>query len=723
MVKRTAAGTTTISAAAATRRRAARLLFSAGLSLALWWSRSARAATGDSSPATDGAAPVSPPATTAITATPPYETVVTAPLAPPNASGADATAATSVITSDRTPRAGESLPQLLSELPGLAVTRLGGLGASAFLSIRGSTWEQVRIYVDGVPLNLAAGGQIDLASIATGSIERIEIYRAMSPISVGTSALGGIVSITTRQPRVTGGEANAGVGSFGTRFAGVGGALADGPVRLYAALHWMGVRGDFAYDWDNGTRNNPTDDQIRTRQNNQLWQGDAVARAAVALSTKRELQLSLAGIDRHQGLPGFGINLATESNLTTRRGTISLGYTGRDDLGPGGRLHAQVYTLLTEERFVDPLSQLSFKPSDTRDFTTTVGATVYGARAVTSWLKLAAILDGRDEQFAPHDRGAGVETAGDVATRLFGSAGIEADTWWQGLRLGVIPSLRGELGRDVRTGRTAFDDFIPAGVPITYAQALGRVGFLQRPTDALSLKANVGRYARQPSFLELFGNSGFILGEPTLKPETAINGDVGASFRQENSLGALSVDGALFGAAVDDLIQFQQNAYGRSHPANVGHARILGVELSADGGLGRHARLVGQVTYCDARDTSDNTSSRGRQLPLRPRFRAYARPELRAIDTGALRAGIYADADVTSGNYLDAANQVAVPSRLLVGAGASLEWPAGGVRLTASLQNLTNSFISDVTGFPLPGRALYVSLAGETSHLEERTRP
>ena len=709
------------------------------LSLSEGWSRAAAESPGGSADQVPGSAPPVPvpvpapspvsapapaaPAPALAPARRPNETVVTAPPARPADNGDDQTAATSVINADRTPRAGESLPQLLSELPGMAVTRLGGLGASAFLSIRGSTWEQVRIYVDGVPLNLAAGGQVDLASIALGSIERIEIYRAMSPITAGTSALGGIVAITTRQPRVTAAEAEAGVGSFGTRFASAGASLASGPVRVYGAIHLLGVRGDFRYDWDNGTSSNPTDDQIRVRENNQLRQGDAVARAALALSTKRELQLSLSGIERQQGLPGYGINLASDANLTTQRGSVALIYTGRDDLGPGGRLRAEVYTLVTEERFRDPLHQLSFKPSDTRDRTTTVGVTVHGTRAVASWLKVAAIVDGRNEQLAPHDRRDGVETSGDTSSRRFGSAGIEADTWWERLRLGVIPSLRGELGRDVRSGRTAFDNFIPAGPPVTYSQLLGRVGLLQRPTDALTLKANLGRYARQPSFLELFGNNGFIMGDPDLKPEAAINGDLGAAWRKENPAGSLTVEGALFGAAVSDLIQFQQNAYGRSHPENVGRARILGIELCGDGRLGRHGRLIAQVTYTDARDTSTNTGSRGRQLPLRPRFRAYARPEIRAIDIGKVRTGFYADADITSGNYVDSANLDELPARFLIGAGASLEWPRAGLRLTASLQNLSNSLISDVAGFPLPGRALYVSLTGDTSHQEERIRP
>src|SRR5439155_8855741 len=148
-----------------------------------------------------------------------YETVVVAPR-PAQQPLEDEAASASVITSDRTPRSGETLPQLLSELPGVSVTRLGGLGAMATLSLRGSAPNQVAVYVDGVPLNSATWGSVDIGSLPVADIERIEVYRGMSPTSFGGSAMGGIVSLTSRAPNATGSAAYAGGGVFGTGFGG-----------------------------------------------------------------------------------------------------------------------------------------------------------------------------------------------------------------------------------------------------------------------------------------------------------------------------------------------------------------------------------------------------------------------------------------------------------------------------------------------------------------------
>jgi vitamin B12 transporter len=636
----------------------------------------------------------------------PYQTVVVAP--------ADPAAASSVVTDDRTPRGGEDLPQILGELPGAAITRFGGLGSAAFLSLRGSTWEQVRVYVDGVPQNLAAGGDVDLSAIPLGAVERIEVYRAMSPIAFGASGLGGIVSITTRTPRSTGARAELGAGSFGTRVLGLDGSWAGSRVRVYAGAHALLSRGDFRYFSDNGTAFDPGDDAFLRRQNNQLSQTDGVVRAVWDLSGRRSLGASATVFHRQQGLPGFSIYRTSDATLGGVRGQATLRYQGREDLGPGGPLELLVYGSAAQQRFRDPLAEIAIAPADTRDLTTAAGATARASRSLGSWLRLSGIADARAERFRPTDLRQGAALSGAPAERLFGAAGLEADLWWRRLALELIPTLRLEAARDRRSGRTPFGALASGPAPGELL-LLPRLALVQRPSADLTVRANAGRYARLPSFVELYGASGFLVGNLDLTPEFAWNGDLGATFDHQGDGGGVTVEASLFGALVDQLIQFQQDAYGRAHPRNIGRARILGVESQVQGRLGQWGRLVTSLTYDDARDTSSSTASRSRQLPMRPRLRWYTRPELRGLALGPLRLGAYGDLDVTGGNYLDPANLVAVPRRLLVGAGAWVEWPRAGVRLLASAQNLGDSRISDVAGFPLPGRAFYLTLSASLS--------
>jgi len=121
--------------------------------------------------------------------------------------------------------------------------------------------------------------------------------------------------------------------------------------------------------------------------------------------------------------------------------------------------------------------------------------------------------------------------------------------------------------------------------------------------------------------------------------------------------------------------------------------------------------MIGQVTFTDARDREAISGSENKQLPLRPRLRAYARPELRNLSLwGRWRWGLYADANVTSGNYLDSANLVETRPRVLWGAGGHIAVPHWGLRLLASTYNLANTQVVDVDGYPLPGRSVFLTL-------------
>ncbi len=636
---------------------------------------------------------------------PAYETVVTAPVTPHE----DNAASASVITAERTPRSAESVPQLLSELPGVTVTRWGGLGAPATLSIRGSATNQVLVYLDGVPLNTATWGAVDLALVPMSGFERIEVYRGQSPIAFGASALGGIVSVVSRVPHASGASAQAGGGSFGTRFAGAEATWAGTRMRVLGSVNHLASTGDFPYANDRGTAFVPGDDTTTRRQNNELAQTDALLRGALSLPGRRELFGSISFLDREQGLPTLGIYDSYEAALGTRRWLGTLRYDAHDDLGTGGRLRATTYVSDTEQRLHEPLPEVGYAPAETRDRTTAVGSTVTGGGFLTSWFRLNGVLDGRYETFQPHDDLQDTPS-GPPATRLFGAAGIEPH--FTIARLEIIPSVRFEAAHDEVFDRDLFGQASGDVEPRTYAEPILRLSVTAQALPWLDLRANGGRYARLPTTFERYGNNGRVMGNPTLVPEWGWNADLGGTVTLGASEGTgLTVDGAIFGSRVHDLIDWQSGVR-TSRARNVDEARVLGVELSTDARLGRHARLVAQGTYTDARDASEIAARRDKQLPNRPRVRAYGRPELRRLAIGGgWHAGVYGDCDVTGGNYLDPANVISVPARVLFGAGAHIESPSATWRLVVSAFNLADAQVTDLLNYPLPGRSLFFTLA------------
>jgi outer membrane cobalamin receptor len=640
-----------------------------------------------------------------------YETTVVAPRAPEAALEDDAASA-SVITSDRTPRSGETLPQLLSELPGLSVTRLGGLGAMATLSLRGSAANQVLVYVDGIPLNSATWGSVDIGALPIADLDRIEVYRGMSPTSFGASAIGGIVSLTSRTPEVTGASAYAGGGTFGTGFGGAQATWAVRRVRLMLSANYLRSRGDFDYFGNGHTAANP-DDNVpdRIRQNNTLAQLDGLARAAVPLPGRRELLATLSFFGRDKGLAPYGEFQAQGASLGLRRFLGSVLYESRDDLGAGGRLRVTAYGGTTQVQLVDLNREFTSRPTSNRDRATAVGATATASRPLTGWLGLAATADARRETFAPFDL-MGTDPSGPPGTRTSGALGTEAHLLLGGLE--VLPSFRLEAAHDEIIDYR-LEQYADLTRPQTHLLPVARLAFLHR-RDWLTLRANVGRYGRVPTMFERYGDTGLTHPNPALVPERGYNGDAGftAAVGAPEQTG-LQVDGALFAAHVRNLIDMQPGR-GFQRAANVGAARVLGAELAVLGRLGRHARLTAQGTFTDARDVSDVPAYHGMQLVLRPRLRAYARPEARGLPLPfGLRLGLHGDVAVVGSNYLDPSNRISLRRRVLLGAGADLETRDGRWRLVVTAQNLASADVVDLAGFPHPRRSIFFTLQWSSS--------
>jgi len=648
-------------------------------------------------------------------AEPLYETVVVAEAGAGDRARQDDAASSSIVTADRTPRSAEDLPQLLSELPGVSVTRLGGLGSMATLSLRGSSANQVEVYFDGVPLSAASGGGVDIGLIPVVDLDSVEVYRGMSPIVFGTSAMGGIVSLSSAAATDSGARAYAGGGSFGTEFAGVQGRWAAKNLRALGSVNAFSSAGDFTYHNDNATLldPDPSDDSTRRRQNNALWQIDGLVHVVGLLPGRRQIWGTASFLHRDQGVPPVGSLLARGAALGTDRLIATAAYQSRDDLGLGSSLRAQLYTVTTWQRFHDPCGDLSGQPTQTRDLSTSSGATLAGSKPLAGWLRLSAIAEGRYERFDPSNVLSGAVSI-PPGSRTFAAGGMEARFLVQALRLAVIPSLRLEVAKDEITSPKRYRLINADTRPATYWLPNARLALVQWASEQVTLRANLGRYGRLPSTFERYGDTGQVLGNPSLVPETGTNADLGANWTRAGARLRLSLDGALFAAWAHDLIQFLQVGT-QMRPGNVGRARILGAEFSATADWRRRFRFFGQTTFTDARDLEDVACCHNKQLPHRPRLRAYARPELRNLAlAGRWRWGLYADLDVTSGNYLDSPNLVEVNPRVLFGAGGQISAPHWGLRLVASAQNLANTPVVDLVGYPLPGRSVFLTLQWST---------
>ncbi len=122
---------------------------------------------------------------------------------------------------------------------GLSVRRYGGLGSSARISMNGLYDDQIRLFLDGVPLDLA-GYPFGIENVPVNLIDRIEVYRGVVPVRFGADALGGAINLVSDQRYQNHLAASYQVGSFGTHRLSVGGRYTRPSLR---AVRWrFGLR-------------------------------------------------------------------------------------------------------------------------------------------------------------------------------------------------------------------------------------------------------------------------------------------------------------------------------------------------------------------------------------------------------------------------------------------------------------------------------------------------
>lgn len=111
-----------------------------------------------------------------------------------------ASSAVSIISREQIEQSGQTLvADLLQQVPGVNVSRSGGIGAQTQVRIRGAEANQVLVLIDGVEVNdPASGAEFNFAHLLTHNIERIEILRGAQSALWGSDALAGVIHIITR---------------------------------------------------------------------------------------------------------------------------------------------------------------------------------------------------------------------------------------------------------------------------------------------------------------------------------------------------------------------------------------------------------------------------------------------------------------------------------------------------------------------------------------------
>lgn len=107
------------------------------------------------------------------------------------------------------------LSHALDRVSGVRVRESGGVGSSFNFSLNGFTGRQVKFFIDGVPMD-NFGSSFQINNIPINLAERVEVYKGVVPIWLGSDALGGAVNIVTGNRPNNYLDASYSFGSFNT---------------------------------------------------------------------------------------------------------------------------------------------------------------------------------------------------------------------------------------------------------------------------------------------------------------------------------------------------------------------------------------------------------------------------------------------------------------------------------------------------------------------------
>ncbi len=116
--------------------------------------------------------------------------------------------------------------QILNRSTGIRIREDGGLGSNFTFSLNGFSGKQVKFFLDGVPMD-NFGSSLTLNNIPANLVERVEIYKGVVPVTLGSDALGGAVNIITNQTNRSYLDASYTFGSFNTHRAALTGRYHD----------------------------------------------------------------------------------------------------------------------------------------------------------------------------------------------------------------------------------------------------------------------------------------------------------------------------------------------------------------------------------------------------------------------------------------------------------------------------------------------------------------
>lgn len=418
-----------------------------------------------------------------------------------------------------------SLQEVLAFVPGVDVRQRGVTGVQADIGIRGGSFNQTLMLLNGIKLtDPQSGHHMMNIPVPMINIDRVEVLKGPGSRIFGQNAYAGAVNVITelsdrRSLRVQGYG-----GDFGMKGINFAGSLPAGSFKQNLAV---------SYDESNGHWYN-SDYQV----SNIFYEN------GIAINEKHSLRGMIAYTDRSFGANGFYTSAFPDQweSIQTTVGALSHTFT-QDRF----KLNTRAYWRKNEDEYRlrrnEPEFYQNFHTSNTYALET--NGTYQSKLGITGFG-----LEAREEKIESTNLG-------------------NHDRTLAGVFLEHLVNLKG--GFDVRAGiySNYYNDYGWKHFPGM------EVGF--QATEKLRFYTGIGKSFRIPTYTDLYYQGPTNVGNPELKPEQAQNFEVGAKWNQSGLFAEL----VYFNRNTDDLIEWTRpDEETPWQPQNFNEVKFNGIEAS-----------------------------------------------------------------------------------------------------------------------------------------------
>jgi len=572
------------------------------------------------------------------------------------------------------------VPSMIEKETSVQVKQSGGLGSFSSISMRGASSNQVMVFLDGIPLNDASGSSVDLSSIPYSEISSIEIFRGNTPATLGIGGIGGAVNIKTlKASDKTNASINTSYSSFNTfKFAPTI-SQKSGSFDYLINTEYVSSKNNFPFLNDNGTKYNSADDKWEQRNNSQFSHVNVLTDLGYDFNQDVRLELSEQFFDKGQNLPSQSNSPLTKAKLSTERNiaAIKLNY-----FNSSSRLD---YTY-KNEYYDNRDGTLGLTKQYNRYTTNNYGYNqVLEAAQANNVFDL--IFDVHREEYRVRE----LLTTNPTTTSYRNGyvASVEDKILLLSESLIIVPDATFEY-----YGTTLEDGLSNYG----HGYFDPKLGIKYGILNCLSLKTNVAKYTREPSFFELLGDRGYFIGNSSLTAEKGINFDVGGEFKVDN----VKLELAYFRNSVKDVISYVYDSSGTGHAVNISNSAINGIEATFLLDFLKYFSLNTNYTWQQPINQSKIALYDGKILPGRFEHSFFSR-----LQASVWMLKPFYEFSYESGLFYDSANLLLAPIKRVHNLGISVAIQK--LTITGEIKNIGDNHYEDFNGFPTPGRSYWLT--------------